>query len=232
MNKNNNTNQVFPVIHHLDERISIEQAELAFREGADGVFLISHERKNKQLYSPAQIIKSQYPEKIIGFNLLGDEALDALALAVDLGIDALWTDTHGVTSQLISQQAEKMAAWITNNPQGPQIYASVAFKYQTEESDPGEAARRVSDLGMIATTSGPGTGYAPDLDKIKIMKQAVGKRSLAVASGMTPENAHLFLPYVSHYFVATGVSLDEYHFDELRLRKFISIIKGYASHQN
>jgi predicted TIM-barrel enzyme len=222
----NKLRKVLPVIHHLDESTSLTQADLAFRENADGVFLISHDGRNGDLFSPARKIKQKYPEKTVGINLLGHDALQAIDTVIDLGIDALWTDTHGVTSQSISEQALEISHLIKNNPQGPSIFASVAFKYQAQEANPGEAARRVSALGMIPTTSGPGTGQAPDLGKIVIMNEALSGRELAVASGMTPENVHAFLPYLSHYLVATGVSIDPHHFDEMRLRKFIALIKN------
>ncbi len=225
MENSNSSRKVLPVIHHLDEETSLTQADLVFRENADGVFLISHEGKNEDLLAPARIIKQKYPDRTIGINLLGSDALKALEVAVETGIDALWTDTHGVTSESISEQALTLSQWINDNPQGPLIFASVAFKYQLEERNPGQAAKRVSELGMIATTSGPGTGYAPDLDKIISMKEALGSSALAVASGMTPENVHEFLPYVSHYLVATGVSIDSHHFDAARLRDFITTIK-------
>ena len=225
MENSNNSKKVLPVIHHLDEATSLAQADLAFRENADGVFLISHEGKNEDLLAPARKIKQKYPEKTIGINLLGSDALSALEVVIETGIDALWTDTHGVTSQAIPEQALTISQRIQNNPQGPLIFASVAFKYQVEESDPGEAAKRVSALGMIATTSGPGTGYAPDLDKIIRMSEALGGSALAVASGMTPENVHEFLPYVTHYLVATGISIDSHHLDAGRLRDFIATIK-------
>jgi predicted TIM-barrel enzyme len=222
----NKMKKVLPVIHHLDEPTSLTQADLAFRENADGVFLISHDGRNEDLFSPARKIKHKYPEKTVGINLLGYDALKALETVIDLGIDALWTDTHGVTSQNISQQALEIGQWIKNNPQGPSIYASVAFKYQAQETDPGEAAKRVLDLGMIPTTSGPGTGQAPDLDKIVTMNNALNGRELAIASGMTVENIQVFLPYITHYLVATGVSIDAHHFDKVILRNFISIVKG------
>lgn len=225
MKISNNGRKVLPVIHHLDEATSLTQADLAFSENADGVFLISHEGKNEDLLTPAGIIKQKYPERTIGINMLGSETLKALEVVVETGIDALWTDTHGVTSQTIPEQALTISRWIKNNPQGPLIFASVAFKYQVEETNPGQAAKRVSELGMIATTSGPGTGYAPDLDKIISMKEALGGSALAVASGMTPENVDEFLPYVTHYLVATGVSIDSHHFDAARLRDFITTIK-------
>jgi predicted TIM-barrel enzyme len=222
----NKMKKVLPVIHHLDASTTLAQADLAFRENADGVFLISHDGRNEDLFSPARTIKQKYPDKTVGINLLGQDALKSLETVIELGIDALWTDTHGVSSESIPQQAIEISQWIKNNTQAPLIFASVAFKYQAEETDPGEAARRVAELGMIPTTSGPGTGKAPDLSKIVIMNEALSDGELAVASGMTPENVHAFLPYLSHYLVATGVSIDAHHFDEERLGKFISLIKN------
>ena len=48
---------------------------------------------------------------------------------------------------------------------------------------------------------------------------------LAVASGMTPDNISEFKPYLSHVLVSTGISKDEYHFDEEKINAFIQLAK-------
>lgn len=116
-------------------------------------------------------------------------------------------------------------------PKAPRFYGSVAFKYQAPEPDPAGAAVQALKLCMLPTTSGPGTGHAPDVEKARSMAAAVARGplggELAVASGMTPENVSAFLPYFTHFLVATGVSKDEHHFDEARLVQFIEKVHGY-----
>lgn len=60
---------ILPVIHHIDDKTSLEQAEVAFDAGADGVFLISHEGEDLVLANLGQIIKTRHDTKLVGLNL-------------------------------------------------------------------------------------------------------------------------------------------------------------------
>jgi predicted TIM-barrel enzyme len=82
----------------------------------------------------------------------------------------------------------------------------VAFKYQREVEDVVQASRTAVDYMDVVTTSGPGTGFAASLDKIRTMKQAIGAFPLAIASGITPENVTDYLPISDCFLVATGIS--------------------------
>ena len=215
---------VYPVIHHLDAATTLEQADIAFEAKADGVFLISHHRNDSALVPLAHHIKAKYPDKQVGLNFLSQGPLKALD-AVDIaGLDMMWGDYCGVTSG----ESEKLAhdLDIRNDEIGmKKIFASVAFKYQAEDADPPLAARNAKIFGFIPTTSGAGTGEAPTVDKIKAMSAAVDG-NLAVASGMTVENIADYAPYLRYVLVATGVSLDDHHFDFERLYRFIALAKN------
>ena len=76
--------------------------------------------------------------------------------------------------------------------------------------------RNALAAGFIPTTSGSGTGSAPDLEKIVAMSRATGG-VLAIASGMTPWNVAQYAPYLSHILVATGIALDEHRIDADKL---------------
>lgn len=219
--------KVFPVIHHRDAKTSREQADLAFHVGADGVFLISHHGQNDELFTLAHAIKAAHPQLKVGINLLGVSAYDAYLRIAMNKVDMMWTDTPGVTSLGTDDGAKRIAMHLINGPRGPVVYGSVAFKYQPYEGDPAGAARAAAALGMLPTTSGASTGNAPSVSKARAMSEALGGGPLAVASGMTPENVDDFLPYFTHYLVATGVSLDDYHFDLARLRTFVEKVHGY-----
>ena len=47
------------------------------------------------------------------------------------------------------------------------------------------------------------------------------KGELAIASGMTPENVRHYAPHLSYILVASGVSLDAYCIDQVRLKMLI-----------
>lgn len=217
--------QIFPVIHHLDAKTSISEADLSFKCGADGVFLISHHGQDSDLFEPYKIIKSRYPHKKVGINFLSKTAIDAAEIAISDKLDMVWTDNPGVHSSGISDDAITLAHMISDHP--IMFFGSVAFKYQKSDNKPEMAALIAESLGMIPTTSGKGTGYAPELAKIKSMYNILKQtKHLAIASGMTPENIKDFAPYLSHILVSTGISKGEYHIDEGKLKLFINNSKN------
>lgn len=213
---------VLPVIHFLDPRTALSEAQIAFDCGADGVFLISHNGDDDALFAPAGAIKGRHPDKLVGLNLLARSPEDCIRAVDDLKIDLAWIDNPGVTSRGISEAGRALADLHAEH-RHIQLFGSVAFKYQPLEPDPPAAAIRAWSHGMIATTSGTATGSAPDAAKIAAMRAKLGHDvPLAIASGMSPENVHLFTPYATHFLVSTHVSRDEYHLDPERLARFVA----------
>lgn len=220
---------IIPVIHHLDEATSIEQAVLAFDCGADGIFLISHNGQDDKLVEPARKIKEMYSNKKIGLNLLSSFAIDTLQVVMNEGLDMAWVDSPGVTSAKVSEEAVQISELLMSVNM-PELYGSVAFKYQAFDPEPGVAANAAINLHMIPTTSGEATGTAPSMKKVKTMRAVLGsEKPLAIASGMTPDNVSAFTPYCTHFLVATGISKDMYHFDESLISKFINRVRNEAS---
>lgn len=225
MNNTSEKNKLFlPVIHHLKYDLSVQQAEFALTHGADGIFLISHNGDDDQLEQPTRDIKQRFPTKLIGINLLSKDALSSLQIAKNWQLDMVWTDGSGVSSRGATDLATKVAEELQNACKDVMFFGSVAFKYQRPEPDPAKAAQLALQLGMIPTTSGPGTGEAPTVDKIKSIHMHNIDGPLAIASGMTVENIQEFLPFASHFLVATGICVDFYRFDESKLVRMAEII--------
>ncbi|MFP3637646.1 hypothetical protein [Paraburkholderia sp. SIMBA_054] len=217
---------VLPVIHFLNAQTALQEADVAFACGADGVFLISHHGDDDALFEPATAIKGRHRDRIVGLNLLGRTAIDCLSAVVDLGLDAAWADYAGVTSTHVTAMADEIAGVLKTN-RALQFFGSVAFKGQPHEADPAGAALAASNRGMIACTSGSRTGSAPEFAKITRMRAALGPETpLAIASGMAPETVHLYTGAATHFLVSTHVSRDGYHFDPVRLRQFVSVVTG------
>ena len=223
--------KIHAVIHHLNDPTTFEQAEIALRAGADGVFLISHHGKDAALPDLARDVqKLRAPDGRrlrVGINLLRSTPMAAVSLAAIYGLDMAWLDNAGVSGHGTSDVGAALSAHVKAMPvdKRPQVFAGVAFKYQAFEPNPPAAARNAAALGFVPTTSGPATGMAPLVDTIETMSKAVSGR-LAVASGMDVENVHLFAPHLSHILVASGVSLDTYHFDPERLAEFVRRAKS------
>ncbi|GBG14541.1 N-(5'-phosphoribosyl)anthranilate isomerase [Novimethylophilus kurashikiensis] len=220
---------VYPVIHHLDDVTTIHQACVAKACGADGVFLISHNGEDSDLpplaYQLKCMISSSPREFKVGINLLSKDAYTAYRYARKHLIDMVWVDAPGVSSEGgYAEEARRMADIIDGSID---FFGSVAFKYQPHEPNPDIVAVMARDLGMLPTTSGTATGSAPDIAKARLMSKALEGGPLAVASGMSVDNVDAYLPYFTHYLVATGVSLDENHFDPEKLKAFVRKVHEY-----
>ena len=58
----------------------------------------------------------------------------------------------------------------------------------------------------VLCTSGPGTGHAADVQKVRDLRVGLGDRhAMALASGITPENVQIYVPYVQAFLVGTGI---------------------------
>jgi len=225
--------RIYPVIHHKNEELTIAEAAVAFNAGADGVFLISHHGQDNALIQPAITLKASYPDKRIGLNLLSNTFDDVITLAIAQKIEMIWVDAPGVRSEGISRDglhcATRLKAQKASGGFLPEVFGSVAFKYQPIDLSPGKAAIRCLAHGMLPTTSGTATGMAPDVEKIKRMRAQIGPQApLAIASGMTLENIEDFAPFLTHVLVSTGLSLDEYRLDGKKLAAFIDKAKSAA----
>ncbi len=212
--------KVLPVIHHLDAQTTLAEAALAFRCGADGVFLISHHGQCMDLLELARVVKARAPEKLVGVNLLSKSCLTAYDLAAESRCDMVWSDNVGVSSIGVTQIGWQLADRLTGSGPKLLVFGSVAFKYQPNDPFPAVAARMAADLGMVPTTSGVATGVPPTVEKIAAMSMATDGL-LAVASGMTCENVEDYASHLSHIMVSTGVSVDDYHFDRQKLSDFV-----------
>lgn len=212
--------KVYPVIHFKDEETTILEAHKVKNAGADGIFLISHIGGNEKLIPLAIRIKEEFQIEV-GLNFLGENALDTAKVVKENGLDMIWADYCGVSSDGLEYDGHDLADWACFN-ENIKIFASVAFKYQAHEANPSLAAVEAQKAGFIPTTSGSGTGSAPSVEKIHGMSVAV-KGNLAIASGMTCENVNEFKTYLSHILVATGISDDEYHFNIEKLNEFVRL---------
>lgn len=214
------TLRIFPVIHALDFDQCLSNAKIAHEAGTAGVFLIQMDGQDELLDTIGQGIRQALPGLKIGVNYLSMAAFPALERGMGQGWDASWSDNPGVRSEGISDEAKRISELLAHHP-NHLYFGSVAFKYQRKDPDPGQAACRAQTLGMIPTTSGEATGYAPTHDKLALIRQTMGSGALAVASGITAENLPQLGPYLTHILVATGIGQDFYHICPEKLGRLV-----------
>ncbi len=221
--------KLYCVIHVLDLKTTEDNLKIAVDSGAHGVFLINMDYDNKSLTPHVELcLKSTDKSFFIGVNRL-DLQLGICKHILEEKVNGIWVDNPG----LYSYGEEFPCEEITNSVHGRKVldpefkfFGSVAFKTQKLEPQPAIVAVEAKKRNWIVTTSGPGTGIAPETDKIRIMKEAIGEHPLAVASGITPYNVDEFIPYVDYFIVATGISKDFYNFDPSKVKSLADKING------
>lgn len=216
--------QVWPVLHVADAArrdLTWRNAQMVWEAGCPGVFLIHMQGDNEAALAEALWVRNTFPTLRVGVNLLGEQADQAMRRSLATGLQATWSDAPNVSSQGIGPVAQHVRALLHAHPEHT-FFGSVAFKYQPAEPDAPAAARLASTLGMVATTSGPATGRAPDLAKLQSMRAALGRQPLAVASGITPENLPELGAHLTHVLVATGISRSFYELAPARLRQLMT----------
>lgn len=228
---------VLPVIHVLDEAQARENMKIAFNEGAQGVFLINHDFPREQLLPILGTMRAAFPTAWIGVNFLAVTGLDAFPALGELNRQGIWLDAYWADNARIEEllpeceQAEADAidaARSASNWQGL-YFGGTAFKAQ-RPVEPAffEVVARIAARHMdVVTTSGAGTGIAADMSKIKTFRRILKDRALALASGITPENAADYTPYVDAFLVATGINHngDFYNINPQRLSKLLKICR-------
>jgi hypothetical protein len=221
-------NKAYIVIHVENRSQALRNATIAFEAGAHGIFLISHGGLDTQSLLRIYIaVHNEFPTSWIGINFLGLSAWQATSTAHG-PINGLWVDDLGIKENLPDPLTEarilKQYRAACPNWQA-EFFGSVAFKGQAPIKDLSRIASLAAPLVDVVTTSGPETGTAPGIDKIRIMREAIGnEKPLAIASGITPENVTNFLPFADTFLVATGVSDSFTELNSGRVRMLVEAI--------
>ena len=104
-----------------------------------------------------------------------------------------------------------------------------AFKKQREVwPEHFETAARIATRYMDAvTTSGVATGRSAEVSKIEAFRTGCADQPLAVASGVTPDNAGAYAGLVDAILVATGINRagDFYNIEPVRLRRLLAVCR-------
>ena len=229
---------VLPVIHVRDTEQAGRNAAIAIEAGAQGVFLINHDFAHEALLPILREVRAGLPSLWIGVNFLavtGREAFPVLGRlqAEGVEIDAYWADDARIDERAPANvQAEAMAIAAARKASGWEglYFGGTAFKKQRPVDPSGyEAAARVGAPWMDAvTTSGIATGKAADRAKIAAFRRGCEDAPLALASGVTPENAAGYAADVDAMLVATGINRDGdfYEIDPARLRRLLAVTRA------
>jgi len=214
------------VIHVESQKQALQNAELARQSGCDGVFLINHAIAVRDLLTIHQKVIEEFPGWWVGVNCLGINPRQVFSI-VGPGVAGVWTDDACIDERTDVQPAADaiLAARASASWEGL-YFGGVAFKYQRAVGDLAAAARLATQYMDVVTTSGPGTGQAPSIAKIRAMKKALGDCPLAIASGITPENVADYLEVADCFLVATGINASWTELDPLLVRKLVQTVES------
>ena len=229
---------VLPVIHVRDTVQACRNASVAIEAGAQGVFLINHDFPREELVPILGEVRSRFPSLWLGVNFLAVTGRDAFPVlgrlqAEGVEIDAYWADDARIDERAAADgqtEAAEIAAAREASGWAGLYFGGTAFKKQRPVApDNHEAAARTAAAWMDAvTTSGVATGRAADRAKIAAFRRGCGDAPLALASGVTPENAAGYAPDVDAMLVATGINRDDdfYEIDPARLRRLLAVTRS------
>lgn len=216
--------RVHAVVDVTSPEQAAEWAGVALGADLDGVFLISHARDDGVLVDAVRHVRDVFPQSFLGVNVIGRSPADSLGLltmtAVAAAVDALWTDNAGLDLDDVDFRARAFDAARSAASWSGVQFGGVAFKYQPAVDPQTLAAltRRAARHVDVVTTSGSGTGQAIDSEKLATMLTALDGHPLALASGVTADNAGEVKGAVDHILVSTGIRGKDGLFDVERIR--------------
>lgn len=230
---------VTPVIHVLDLDQAARNVAVAVRAGVAGVFLINHDFERERLLPILRGVRVRWPGLWLGVNFLAVTGRDAFPVlgrleAEGCPIDAYWADDARMDEREETQtEAAEIARIRAESGWTGMYFGGVAFKKQ-RPVDPAQH-RRSAAIALpfmdVVTTSGIATGHEADDAKIADFRAGLGDAPLALASGVTPENAARYGRDVDCFLVATGISRpgDFYNIDPARLDALLAVTRNMGA---
>ena len=223
---------VLPVIHVLETALTLRNIEILMDAGAPGCFLINHDFEVERFLPIIREVRTAAPSLWMGVNFLAVTGRDAFPVLGQLEregyrIDAYWGDDARIDERGEAQpEAEEIAAVRETSGWTGLYFGGVAFKKQrpVEPDLHSTAARKSTGFMDVVTTSGPATGMTAEARKILDFRAGVGDKPLALASGVTPDNAATYAD-VDAFLVATGINVpgDFYNIDAERLATLLRV---------
>ena len=232
---------VLPVIHVTDNDQAIRNVRILVGEGAPGCFLINHDFGVEPFLPILAHVRAKFPALWMGVNFLavtGQSAFPVLGKLAQEGVrvDGYWADDARIDERRSAddqQEANDIAAALASSGWSGLYTGGTCFKKQREVApEHYEYSAGLATAYMDAVcTSGVATGHAADMDKIRTFRRGIGDHAMTLASGITPDNAHLYMDDVDGFMVATGINLegDFYNIDAKKLARLLKLTRDHGA---
>lgn len=205
--------ELIPVIHMVTINQVMTNVKICTDNGIKKVFLINHHVDVEDLLKCAIMVKVKYPELWVGVNMLGVPATEAIAKKLT-DIDGLWCDESLSREDIVNHKVFEGL-----------IFSGLAFKYQPQPEDLAYACKEAIRANVVATTSGPATGKAADIEKMKLISHYIGNNPMAIASGVSIDNVNDYIGLVDYLLVASSITSKGEMIFEDKLKELIEAIK-------
>ncbi len=226
---------VTPVIHVQDAVQTLRNLDVLDGAGCPGAFLINHDFPMAPFLPILTEVRAARPDFWLGVNFLAQSGRVAFPVLGELArqghhLDAYWADDGCIDERAeIQTEAEEIARIRAESGWQGLYLGGVAFKKQrpVAPQDYAAAAQKAVPYMDAVCTSGIATGQEADPGKIAAFRKAIGGHPLALASGITPQNAASFAATVDLFLVATGINYDGdfYNIDPARLNALLAVTR-------
>ena len=203
---------VLPVIHVFDTPRTLKNLQEVIGAGAAGCFLINHDFAPDAFLPIIREVRARHPALWMGVNFLAVTGKDAFPVLGALErdgcpVDGYWADDARIDEHGNNDEAREIARTYADSGWRGLYFGGTCFKKQREVAPAHypDAARAACGFMDVVTTSGAATGQEADRDKISTFRDAIGDKTLALASGVTAENAASYGD-VDCFMVATGIN--------------------------
>jgi uncharacterized protein len=210
-------------------------------EGAAGCFLINHDFGVDRFLPIIAHVRQTFPALWLGVNFLavtGKLAFPVLGKLKRDGVivDGYWADDARIDERRPSDdqpEAHDIAGALASSGWSGFYTGGTCFKKQREVApEHYEYSARLATAYMDAVcTSGVATGHAADMDKIRTFRRGLGVQAMTLASGITPDNAHLYMDDVDGFMVATGINRDGdfYNIEAAKLARLLKLTRDHGA---
>ena len=225
-----NKKTLIPVIHVVTKEHLMDNMRKINKIGIQHVFLISHGYMGaKELIKAQKALKETFPNIWIGVNFLDIKSYEVFnVLKNDIEyLDGIWIDNSHVGINIEEEYEKKLLKAKKEANFSGTYFGGVAFKYCLQPLNLRETCIEAKDKMDIITTSGPGTGESADLEKIKLMKEAINDAPLAIASGISSKNVNEYLKYIDIFLVASSIEESNGVLDYKKTEELYLKIKNY-----
>lgn len=192
--------EIIPVIHMIDEEQVFKNVDTCIKCGIEKVFIINHVVDVEELIECARKVKNMYPDLWVGVNMLGLTAEQSL-IRPSFGINGIWCDSSLRNSKYSLSLLDAYKRTCNGI-----FFGGLAFKYQPQPTDLKSACEESKLVTDVATTSGSGTGKPATTFKIKTIREYLGDHPMAIASGISADNIHLYKDLANYLLVASSIT--------------------------